>query len=261
MEVIHLLFDTHSHLYARQFSKDREKMIERAFEAGVNRIVVVGIDEETIPLAIELAEKYESIYATVGWHPKEAIHYKEYHLDYLREMSKHEKVVAIGEMGLDYYWDTSPKDVQDKVFREQIRLAKEVNLPIIIHNREATDDVIHILQEEDAAEVGGIIHCYSSSIANLAPFLEMNFYISLAGPVTFKNVKELKEVAKHIPLDRLLIETDAPYLAPHPYRGKRNEPAYVTKVAEEIASLREMDYEEICRITTENALRVYRINE
>lgn len=256
-----MLFDTHAHLYAGQFDKDREAMIERAFEAGVSRIVVVGIDEDTIPLAIDLAEKYESIYATVGWHPKEAIHYRAHHLDYLRKMSEHEKVVALGEMGLDYYWDTSPKDVQHEVFREQIRLAKEVDLPIIIHNRESTDDVIRILQEEDAGQVGGIIHCYSSTVENLDVFLDMNFYISLAGPVTFKNAQEPKEVAKHIPLERLLIETDAPYLAPHPYRGKRNEPAYVTKVAEEIATLRGMDYDEICQITTNNALDVYRINE
>lgn len=254
-----MLFDTHVHLNARQFKEDKAEVIERAFAAGVRQMVVVGFDEETIPLAIDIAESYDSIYAAVGWHPVDAIHYREHHLDYLTKLSKHEKVVAIGEMGLDYHWDTSPKDVQERVFREQIRLAKRVNMPIIIHNREATADVIRILQEEDAAEVGGIMHCYSGTTAELQACLDMNFYISLAGPVTFKNAKELKEVAQHIPLDRLLIETDAPYLAPHPYRGKRNEPAYVTKVAEEIAALRGMDYEEICRITRENACDVYRI--
>lgn len=256
-----MLFDTHVHLNARQFKEDKEEVIERAFSAGVNRMVVVGFNDETIPLAMDIAENYESIYAAVGWHPVDAINYRDDRLDYLKELSAHEKVVAIGEMGLDYHWDTSPKDVQEKVFREQIRLAKEVDMPIIIHNREATEDVIRILQEEDAADVGGIMHCYSGTAAELQTCLDMNFYISLAGPVTFKNAQEPKEVAKHVPLNRLLIETDAPYLAPHPYRGKRNEPAYVTKVAEEIASLRGMDYEEICRITTNNALDVYRINE
>src|SRR5690625_78572 len=256
-----MLFDTHVHLNARQFKEDREDVIERAFEEDVHQMVVVGFDEETNPLAIEIAEQYDSIYASVGWHPVDAINYKEDHLVYLEELSNHPKVVALGEMGLDYHWDTSPKSVQEKVFREQIQLAKEIHMPIIIHNRDATDDVIRILQEEKAGEVGGIMHCYSGTVEQLQPCLDMNFYISLAGPVTFKNAKKLKEVAKYIPLERLLIETDAPYLAPHPYRGKRNEPAYVTKVAEEIAALRGMEYETICKITTENAMRIYRINE
>lgn len=256
-----MLFDTHVHLNAWQFKEDLNEVIERAVEAGVTRMTVVGFDEETIPPAIEIAETYDYIYAAVGWHPVDAIDFKDHHLDYLREYAQHEKVVALGEMGLDYHWDKSPKDVQEKVFRAQIQLAKEVNLPIIIHNREATDDVIRILQEEKAEEVGGIMHCYSGTVEQMQPCLEMNFYISLAGPVTFKNAKLPKEVAKEVPLDRLLVETDAPYLAPHPFRGKRNEPAYVTKVAEAIAELRNMDYETICEITTKNALAIYRINQ
>ncbi len=256
-----MLFDTHVHLNAWQFKEDLNEVIERAVEAGVTRMTVVGFDEETIPPAIEIAETYDFIYAAVGWHPVDAIDFKDHHLDYLREYAQHEKVVALGEMGLDYHWDKSPKDVQEKVFRAQIQLAKEVNLPIIIHNREATDDVIRILQEEKAEEVGGIMHCYSGTVEQMQPCLEMNFYISLAGPVTFKNAKLPKKVAKEVPLDRLLVETDAPYLAPHPFRGKRNEPAYVTKVAEAIAELRNMDYETICEITTKNALAIYRINQ
>lgn len=254
-----MLFDTHVHLNADQFIEDREETINRALEAGVTRMVVVGFDEETIRLAIEIAETYDFIYAAVGWHPVDAIDYKESHLEWLEELTKHEKVVALGEMGLDYYWDTSPKDIQADVFRKQIHLAKKVNMPIIIHNREATADIIKILQEENAAEVGGIMHCYSATREELQACLEMNFYISLAGPVTFKNAKEVKEVAKVVPLDRLLIETDAPYLAPHPYRGKRNEPAYVKLVAEEIARLREMSLEDVSRITTENALKIFRL--
>lgn len=256
-----MLFDTHVHLNAWQFKEDLNEVIERAVEAGVTRMTVVGFDEETIPTAIEIAETYDFIYAAVGWHPVDAIDFKDHHLDYLREYAQHEKVVALGEMGLDYHWDKSPKDVQEKVFRAQIQLAKEVNLPIIIHNREATDDVIRILQEEKAEEVGGIMHCYSGTVEQMQSCLEMNFYISLAGPVTFKNAKLPKEAAKEVPLDRLLVETDAPYLAPHPFRGKRNEPAYVTKVAEAIAELRNMDYETICEITTKNALAIYRINQ
>jgi len=254
-----MLFDTHVHLNARQFMEDRDEVIERAQQAGVQYMVVVGFNTETIPLAIEIAEKNEKIYAAVGWHPVDAIYYKEKHLDFIKELSTHEKVVALGEMGLDYHWDTSPKDVQESVFRKQIQLAKEINMPIIIHNRKATDDVIKILQEENAKEVGGIMHCYSGTVSDVKTCLDMNFHISLGGPVTFKNAPEVKEVAKIIPLDRLLIETDAPYLAPHPHRGKRNEPAYVTLVAKEIAKLKDMDYEALCRITTENALKLFRI--
>lgn len=257
-----MLFDTHVHLNARQYLEDREEVITRAFETGVNHMVVVGFDEETIPLAIEIAEQYDSIYAAVGWHPVDAIDFvEEKHLEYLRKLTNHQKVVALGEMGLDYHWDKSPKEVQEKVFRIQIRLAKEIGLPIIIHNREATDDVIQILKEEKANEVGGIMHCFSGSIKQMYECVDLNFHISLGGPVTFKNAKDVKEVAKEIPLDRLLIETDAPYLAPHPYRGKRNEPAYVKLVAEEIAILRNMNYDEICKITTENAFQLFRIND
>src|SRR5690625_62581 len=254
-----MLFDTHVHLNARQFMKDREEVIHRAKSNGVNYMTVVGFDEETIPLAIEIAENYETIYAAVGWHPVDAIDFKDKHLHWLEELSAHPKVVALGEMGLDYHWDTSPKKIQEKVFREQIRLAKRLQMPIIIHNREATNDIIRILQEEKAETIGGIMHCYSGTVADVQPCLDMNFYISIGGPVTFKNAHEMKEVAKIVPLDRLLIETDAPYLAPHPHRGKRNEPAFVALVAEQIAQLKEMEYEQLCHVTTENALRFFRI--
>lgn len=254
-----MLFDTHVHVNARQFNDDRDAVIQRALDAGVTNMVVVGFNDETIPLAIDIAERYDHIYAAVGWHPVDAINYEAKHYDELKKLSEHEKVVAIGEMGLDYHWDTSPKEVQEQVFREQISLAKEVNLPIIIHNREATEDVLTILHEENAAEVGGIMHCYSGTVAQITACLEMNFYISLAGPVTFKNAHEVKEVAKQVPLDRLLIETDAPYLAPHPYRGKRNEPAYVRLVAEEIAALRNMSVEKVAEITMKNAKQLFKL--
>ena len=182
-------------------------------------------------------------------------------LQWIEELSAHPKVVAIGEMGLDYHWDKSPKDVQKAVFRKQIQLAKKVNMPIIIHNREATEDIIQILKEEEAKEIGGIMHCYNDSSKYIQECLDMNFYISLGGPVTFKNAPLPKEVATVVPSDRLLIETDAPYLAPHPNRGKRNEPAYVKLVAEKIAELREVSFEKIGEITTENALRLFKINQ
>ncbi|WP_085993750.1 TatD family hydrolase [Oceanobacillus senegalensis] len=256
-----MLFDTHVHLNARQFIEDRDETIKRAFDANVKYMTVVGFDRETIPLAIEIAEQNETIYAAVGWHPVDAIDMTDEDLRWIEELSSHPKVVAIGEMGLDYHWDKSPKGIQKDVFRKQIQLAKKVNMPIIIHNREATEDIIQILQEENAEEVGGIMHCYNDSVDYVEACLDMNFYISLGGPVTFKNAPLPKEVAKQVPADRLLVETDAPFLAPHPNRGKRNEPAYVKLVAEKIAELRGVSFEEISQITTNNAFRFFGISE
>lgn len=207
-----------------------------------------------------MIEEYDFIYAAIGWHPVDAIDMTEEDLAWIKELSAHEKVVAIGEMGLDYHWDKSPKDIQKEVFRNQIALAKEVNLPIIIHNRDATEDVVTILKEEGAEAVGGIMHCFTGSAEVARECMKMNFYLSFGGPVTFKNAKKPKEVVKEIPNDRLLIETDCPFLTPHPFRGKRNEPSYVKYVAEQIAELKEMTFEEIASITTENAKRLFRIN-
>ncbi|MCZ0703617.1 TatD DNase family protein [Natronobacillus azotifigens] len=255
-----MLFDTHVHLNVEHFDQDREEVIERAKEAGVEKMVVVGFDHETIPKAIALAEEYSFLYAAVGWHPVDAIDFTEKELDWLEELVKHPKVVALGEMGLDYHWDKSPKEIQAEVFRQQIRLAKKVEIPIIIHNREATEDILTILKEEHAEAVGGIMHCYNDSVDYVQTCLDLNFYISLGGPVTFKNAKLPKEVAKVVPLDRLLIETDCPFLAPHPNRGKRNEPAYVSLVAEKIAELRGVPVEEIEQATTENGKRLFRLD-
>ncbi|EKF35973.1 MULTISPECIES: TatD family hydrolase [Bacillus] len=255
-----MLFDTHAHLNAEQYKEDLEQVIERAKSEKVEKIVVVGFDRPTITRAMELIEAYDFIYAAIGWHPVDAIDMTDEDLAWIKELSQHEKVVAIGEMGLDYYWDKSPKDVQKEVFRRQIALAKEVNLPIIIHNRDATEDVVTILKEEGAAEVGGIMHCFTGSLEIAKACMEMNFYISFGGPVTFKNAKKPKEVVKDIPSDRLLIETDCPYLTPAPFRGKRNEPSYVKYIAEQIAELRDISFEELAELTTENAKKVFRIN-
>jgi TatD DNase family protein len=251
-----MLTDTHTHLNAEQFDEDREAAVRRALDAGVTRIVNIGINREYIPSSIELAERYDFIWSTVGWHPQDAVTMKDGDLEWLEELSRHPKVVAIGEIGLDYYWDTSPKDVQHRVFREQIRLARKVGLPIVIHDREAHHDVLTILREEKAAEVGGIMHCFSGSWETAKQCLDMNFYISFGGPITFKNAKQPKEVLQKVPLDRLLIETDSPYLTPHPHRGKRNETAYVRLVAEAAAELKGISLDELARATTDNALRL-----
>jgi TatD DNase family protein len=254
-----MLTDTHTHLNAAQFDEDRDEVIQRALDAGVTRIVNVGFNRETIPTSIELAERYDFIYSTVGWHPQDAIDMRPGDLEWIEELCKHEKVVAIGEIGLDYYWDTSPKDVQHTVFREQIRLARKLGMPIVIHNRDAHHDILEILKEEKAAEVGGIMHCFSGSWETAKQCLDMNFYISFGGPVTFKNAKQPKEVLARVPLDKLLIETDAPYLTPHPYRGKRNETSYVRLVAETAAEILGISLEELANITTQNAVRLLQL--
>ncbi|PKR82947.1 TatD family hydrolase [Heyndrickxia camelliae] len=255
-----MLFDTHVHLNDEQYDQDLKEVIQNALNAGVEKMVVVGFDRSTITKAMDLIEEYDFLYASIGWHPVDAIDMTENDLHWIEELSSHPKVVALGEMGLDYHWDKSPKDIQKDVFRKQIRLAKKVNLPIIIHNREATQDIVEILKEEKADQVGGIMHCFSGSVDTARECINMNFFISLGGPVTFKNAKKPKEVAKEIPLSHLLIETDCPYLAPHPYRGKRNEPAYVKLVAEQIAEIKEIAYEEVVAQTSQNAKKLFGIN-
>ncbi|SOC44706.1 TatD family hydrolase [Ureibacillus acetophenoni] len=255
-----MFIDTHVHLNADQYDEDLQEVITRALEAKVEKMIVVGFDRKTIERAMKLADEYEFIYAVIGWHPVDAIDCTEEDLKWIEELSSHPKVVGIGETGLDYYWDKSPKDVQQKLFREQIRLAQKLNLPIIIHNREATGDIVKILREENAASVGGIMHCFSGSVETARECIAMNFIISLGGPVTFKNAKTPKEVATEIPLEHLLIETDAPYLAPHPYRGKRNEPSFVPLVAEEIARLKGISVEEVGRATSANAIKIFKLS-
>ncbi|MFC4600544.1 TatD family hydrolase [Cohnella hongkongensis] len=257
-----MLIDTHAHLDSRKFDSDREEVIQRALEAGVDTIVNIGFNRETIPTTLELAEKYPFIYAVVGWHPTDAVDMKmEEDLAWIERLcTEHPKVVAIGEIGLDYYWDTSPKDVQQAVFREQIRLARRIGRPIVIHNRDAHEDVVKLLKEERASEVGGIMHCFSGSWETAKQCLDMNFHISFGGPVTYKNARVPKEVLERVPLDRLLIETDAPYLTPHPHRGKRNESAYVRLVAEAAAEIKGISWQEIAKITSENACRCFGIS-
>ncbi|MBE6183207.1 TatD family hydrolase [Heyndrickxia ginsengihumi] len=256
-----MLFDTHVHLNDEAFKEDLEEVIKRAQSVGVKNMVVVGFDRPTIKRAMELIDQYEFLYASIGWHPVDAVDMEDEDLVWIEQLTEHPKVVAIGEIGLDYHWDKSPKDIQQTVFRKQIQLAKKLSLPIIIHNREATEDCIQILKEEGAEKVGGIMHCFSGSPETAKECLDMNFYISLGGPVTFKNAKKPKEVAAEVPLERLLIETDCPYLAPHPHRGKRNEPSYVKLVAEQIAEIKGISYDEVAKQTLLNAKHLFHISD
>ncbi len=252
-----MLIDTHVHLNADHYDEDLDDVIERAREAGVEKMVVVGFDRKTIERTMKLIDEHEDVYGVIGWHPVDAVDCTDADLDWIEELSKHEKIVGIGETGLDYHWDKSPKDIQKEVFKKQIALAKRVKLPIIIHNRESTEDCVEILKEENAGEIGGIMHAFSADENTADEVIGMNFHISLGGPVTFKNAQLPKDIAVHVPLEKLLVETDAPFLTPHPYRGKRNEPSYVKLVAEKIAELRDMPYEAFAKATTQNAERLF----
>lgn len=252
-----MLIDTHVHLNADHYDEDLDAVIDRARDAGIEKMVVVGFDRKTIERTMKLIDEYSDVYGVIGWHPVDAVDCTDEDLEWIEELSKHEKIVGIGETGLDYHWDKSPKGIQKEVFKKQIALAKRVNLPIIIHNRESTEDCVEILKEENAGEIGGIMHAFSADENVADEVIGMNFYISLGGPVTFKNAQLPKDIAVHVPLEKLLVETDAPFLTPHPYRGKRNEPSYVKLVAEKIAELRDMPYEAFAKATTENAERLF----
>lgn len=254
-----MIFDTHVHLNDKKYEDDLPEVIKRAKAAGVSKMLVVGYDEETNLRAIMLAEKFDFIYGAVGCHPIDAIDLTEEQFAKFSEQVLHPKVVAIGECGLDYYWDKSPRDAQKTAFIRQIKLAQSVGKPLIIHMRDAVSETLEILKQNAAENVGGVMHCYSGSAEMAQEFIKLNFKISLAGPVTFKNGRRPQEVAKEVPLEQLLIETDAPYLTPHPHRGKRNEPAYVSLVAKAIAELKQIPYEIVCEQTMENGIKLFKL--
>lgn len=254
-----MLIDTHVHLNSHQFFGHEEEVIHRALENDVKIMIVVGFDHATNKRAIELAEQYDFIYATVGFHPTEAKNINEEDKKLLLPLLEHPKVVGIGECGLDFYWDKDNVDQQVDLFKWHIDLSNQTGLPLIIHMRDASEATYNVLS--DYEKVKGIMHCYSGS-AEMAPlYMDLGLHISLGGPVTFKNGHKPKEVAKIVPLDRLLVETDSPYLAPHPFRGKQNEPKYVKLVAEEIARIKDIPYTKIAEHTTNNAKALFNIKE
>ena len=256
-----MIFDSHTHLNAEQFNDDIPETIERAKELGVTKMAVVGFDTPTIEKSLQLSHDYSNIYSIIGWHPTEAGSYTKDVEKKLQEQLTMPKVVALGEIGLDYYWMEDPKEVQAEVFRRQIAITKEMNLPISIHTREALADTYQILKEEDIRDIGGIMHSFSGDFEWAKRFLDLGMHISFSGVVTFKKAQDVQEAATHVPLDRLLVETDAPYLAPVPYRGKRNEPGYTRYTVEKIAELRNLPVEEVALQTWKNAHRLFRIAE
>ena len=255
-----MLYDTHAHLDDPSLYPDVEGVLNRAKEAQVRYINTIGCDWKSSLLAVRIAEKYPGqVYAAIGVHPHEAGNMAEDHPERLFSLASAEKVVAWGEIGLDYHYDFSPRERQREVFLQQISLAKEAGLPIIIHNREAHLDTLNILKKEKAGVNGGVMHCFSGSWETAKECLDLGFYISFAGPLTFANAKMPVEVAGKVPLDCLLVETDSPYLSPHPFRGKTNEPSRVCYTVARLAEIRKLPYEEMAEQTTANAKTLFHL--
>jgi TatD DNase family protein len=253
------IIDSHCHLDMEAFDDDRAAVLDRASRAGVRTIVTIGAGGPlgSNRIAIELAEAHPSIFATVGIHPHDASTVNDDALAEVAHLADHAKVVAIGETGLDYYYDNSPRVKQQEAFRRFVALAREKQLPLVVHLREADDDALRILHEEHAAEVGGVIHCFSSNAAAARKFLDLGFYLSFSGILTFRTAEEIRAAARLVPTDRLMVETDAPFLAPEPYRGRRNEPALVTLTAARLADVRVEPLSTIARHTSENVKRLF----
>src|SRR5574340_1430703 len=256
------LIDSHAHVDFPQFAEDREAMLQRARDAGVGTLLAIGTGPrpEKLDAALPYAETHDWIYTTVGIHPHEAKEVTPEHLDTLARLARHPKVIAWGEIGLDYFYDHSPRDVQERVFRPQMELARAPGLPIVIHCRDAWDDCLKVLREAwEPTGLGGILHCFTSTLPDAERALDMGFLVSFTGNVTYPKAQNIRDVAKALPLANILIETDSPYLAPQAYRGKRNEPAYVAEVAKALANVRNLSPEEVAAATAENFRRFFRL--
>ena len=256
-----MLIDSHAHSDDRRFNDDRDMLIKNFKNNNIELVINIGADLKTSVASVELADKYDTIYAAVGVHPHSAKEVNTLVMENIRELTKNKKVVAIGEIGLDFHYDNSPRDVQRKWFIEQLKLAKELDLPVIIHTREASQETYDILKNNQDGTVRGVMHSFSGSAEMASLYVDMGFYISIGGPVTFKNARVVREVAEAVPLDKLLIETDCPYLTPEPYRGKRNEPVYMKYTAEKIAQVRGISYDEVVKATNRNAKRLFNIKD
>ncbi|HEY8363912.1 MAG TPA: TatD family hydrolase [Tissierellaceae bacterium] len=254
-----LLIDSHAHLDDERFDKDRDELIRSLESNGIELVINVGADLKSSIASVSLAEKYPNIYAAVGVHPHDVKDMDESTLEIIKSLAKRDKVVAIGEIGLDYYYDNSPREDQRKWFKRQLELAKELGLPVIIHSRDAQQETFDIIKEAQDGRLRGVMHCYSGSKEMANEYIKLGFYISIAGPVTFKNARVVKEVAKEVPLDKLLVETDSPYLAPEPHRGKRNEPIFVKFVAGTIAEIKGISFEELAKATNRNTKELFGI--
>lgn len=255
-----MIFDTHAHYNDEAFDPDREELLGQLPEEGIGLVVNIGADLRSTAQSIALAERYPYIYAAAGVHPSDSGELSEEGMAWLKEQTRREKVVAVGEIGLDYYWDEPDRAIQKTWFERQMELAREVSLPIVVHSRDAAQDTLEMMKAAKAGEIGGVIHCFSYGVEMAREFLNMGFYLGIGGVLTFKNAKKLKEVAEYAPLDRIVLETDCPYMAPVPNRGKRNSSLNLPYVAEELGRIKGLPAEEIARITFENGKRLYRMD-
>jgi TatD DNase family protein len=253
-----MIWDTHAHLDDEQFDADREAVIRRAGDAGISTIVNIGYNESSSREAVSLANRYPFIYAAVGVHPHDAEGCTEKTWESLLKLAQNPKVVAWGEIGLDYFRDLSPREIQRAVFIRQLELADEAGLPVIIHNRDAHGDTLQLIKKHLPA-AGGVFHSYSGSWEMAKELLRLGFYLSFSGPLTYKNARHTLEVAANVPEDRFVVETDCPYLPPEPYRGKRNEPAYVTRVVAKIAEIKGLTVEKVGQLSETNARKLFRV--
>lgn len=254
-----MIFDTHTHYDDEAFEEDRDALISSLSAKNVGLVVNVGASLSSCRETLRMAEKYPFVYGAIGVHPSETAELNEDNFLQLSEMVKHEKCVAVGEIGLDYYWPEPDRETQKFWFKRQLGLARELNLPVVIHSRDAANDTITIMKDMHAEEIGGVIHCFSYTRETAAIFLKMGFYIGIGGVVTFKNARKIKEAVEEIPLERIVLETDCPYLAPVPFRGKRNSSLNIPYVIEEIARIKQVSPNEVEEITWENAHKLYRI--
>ena len=254
------MIDTHAHIDFECYENKIDEILNNAKNNGIEKIIIPGVRPKEYKKIINLIEKYDFLYGAVGVHPSETGEYNEEVRSQILELAKHPKIVAVGEIGLDYYWDKTTIDAQKKMFIEQINIAKEVGKPILVHDRDAHEDTLTILKETQAGDVGVVMHCFSGSVEFAQQCVKEGYYIALGGVVTFKNAKKPKEVAQKIPLEKLLLETDSPYLTPTPYRGQENEPAYVKYVAQEIADLKGISVQEVDMQTTKNADELFKFD-
>ncbi len=254
-----MIFDTHAHYDDEKFDTDREELLGSMKEAGIGTVVNIGANMASSRSSVELSEKYDFIYCAVGVHPSDCAELNDDNLQKLKQLCDHKKCVAVGEIGLDYYWPEPDHELQKLWFRKQLNLAREVKKPVVIHSRDAAQDTLSIMKEENAQDIGGVVHCFSYSKEVARTCVEMGFYIGIGGVLTFKNGKKLKEVAEDTPMERILLETDSPYLSPEPNRGKRNSSLNLPYVVRALSEIKGISEEEVIRITEDNARRMYRL--
>lgn len=252
-----MIIDTHAHYDDEAFDEDRDVLIRGFHDRGIEMVVNIGADMESSRRTILLAEKYDNIYGAIGVHPNETRNLGEEDMQWLTAAAAHPKVLAIGEIGLDYYWNEPERETQMKWFVRQLDVARQVKLPVVIHSRDAAKDTLDIMKAEKSDEIGGVIHCFSYGVELAREYLKMGFFLGIGGVATFKNARRLKEVIQYMPMDRMVLETDSPYLTPVPYRGKRNNSGYLPYVVDAVAELKGMSAEDVIAVTRENALRLY----